>query len=471
MCNKLPNPVSSMSESLPRHSHKLLLQTHCPEMYHPNLQSLNPKFPYLHPHQPPSLLLNSTLFSLPLSNKPRNLRIIHCLFPTTTHLNADVSGDLRVIFAAGGTGGHIYPAVAIADELKTQNPKTQILFIGNPTGMESTAVPSAGYDFAAVASAPLARPLLSPHNLIIFPYRLIKSLIESWRQLRDFDPQVVVGTGGYVSFPICLAASLKGLKLVIQEQNSVPGIANWVLSFFADRIFVAYDSTIDCFPRKKCVVCGNPIRLSLQQYVSKAVARMNFFPGLGEMGNSEAKVVLVLGGSLGANAINISFLNLYYQMLMENMNLFIIWQTGVEAFNEMESLVKNHSRLILTPFLHSMDLAYAAADLIVSRAGAMTCYEILATGKPSILIPSPNVAEGHQFKNASLMADIAGSRVITEDELDSTTLGTAIEGILENESLMAEMSERALKAAKPNASAEIVEHILSLVKLSTAKER
>ncbi|XP_057480276.1 uncharacterized protein LOC130767435 isoform X2 [Actinidia eriantha] len=439
--------------------------------------SVTPYFrnPHHHHHHHHLSLPTSTLLSLP-PTKPRNLKITIC--QTTAKQNAETEskrgigggGDLRVMFAAGGTGGHIYPAVAIADELRVKNPNTQILFIGNPNGMEGAAVTSAGYDFAAVAASPLARPLLSPQNIFLFPYRLIKSLIESLRRLRDFDPQIVIGTGGYVSFPICFAAAIKGLKLVIQEQNSVPGIANWVLSLFADKVFVAFDATVECFPRKNCVVCGNPVRLSLKKSVSKVVARENFFPRSGaKMRDLEANVLLVLGGSLGANAINIALLNLYYLMLMEYKNLFIIWQTGLKAFDEMESLVKNHPRLILTPFLHSMDLAYAAADLIVSRAGAMTCYEILATGKPSILIPSPNVAEGHQFKNASLMADLAGSRVITEDELDSTTLGTAIEEILGNESLMAEMSEKALKATKPNASAAIVEHILSLVNFSAEK--
>ncbi|KAH7549363.1 hypothetical protein ACOSP7_025891 [Xanthoceras sorbifolium] len=375
-----------------------------------------------------------------------------------THLNE----TLRVAFGAGGTGGHIYPAVAIADELKIARPASQILFVGSPNSMESTAIPSAGFDFVSVPeTARLFRPFFSPRNLLL-PFHLVKSLIKCQSVLRSFDADVVVGTGGYVSFPVCLAAALRGIKVVIQEQNSVPGIANWVLSFFAHKVFVAFNSTVECFPRKdKCVVCGNPVRLSLRTFVSKEVARLNFFPRLGKA--EEVKLVLVLGGSLGANAVNIAMLNLYYQMLMENNKLFIIWQTGVEVFDEMESLVRNHPNLLLTPFLHSMDLAYAAADLIVSRAGAMTCYEILATGKPAILIPSPNVAEGHQFKNAFLMADVAGSRVITEDELDSTTLGDAMYEILGNEGLMAEMSERALKAAKPGASAEIAQHILSLV--------
>ncbi|XP_010663641.1 uncharacterized protein LOC100242239 [Vitis vinifera] len=428
--------------------------------------SISPKLPIFPKYSP--------LFPSPLSfpTKSRKLRIFCCLaldHQQNCSANVEPSADLRVVFASGGTGGHIYPAVAIADEIKIINPNAQILFLGTAHGMESTAVPSAGYDFDSIPAVRLARPIFSPQNILL-PYRLIKSMVQCYRRLRDFDPDIVVGTGGYVSFPVCLAAALKGLKLVIQEQNSVPGIANWVLSWFADQVFVAFNSSIDYFPKHKCIVSGNPVRLSVRRYVSKAAARLHFFPSYVNSGNLEAKVVLVLGGSLGANAINIAMLNLYYQMLLEHKNLFIIWQTGVEAFDEMESLVKNHPHLVLSPFLHNMDLAYAAADLVVSRAGAMTCTEILATGKPSILIPSPNVAEGHQFKNAILMADLAGSRVITEDELDSTTLRIAIEEILDDPSLMADMCERALKVAKPHASAEIAHHIISLVKMSRAKK-
>lgn len=401
----------------------------------------------------------------------RNLKIISCLSlnettqGTTNSSERDAASDtLRIAFAAGGTGGHIFPAIAIADELKTLHPNSEILFIGTPTGMESTAVPSVGYPFVAVPAAQLARPLFSPHNFFVLPYFLVKSLFKSSQTLKEFNPQIVVGTGGHVSFPICLAAALRGLHMVIQEQNSVPGIANRLLSLFAEKVFVAFNSSVDCFwQRYKCVVCGNPVRLSLNKHVSKADSRKHFFP---KVRKELGKVLLVLGGSLGANAINIALLNSYYQLLSDHEDLFIIWQTGVEAFDEMESLVKKYPRLILSPFLHTMDLAYAAADIIVSRAGAMTCYEILATGKPCILIPSPDVAEGHQLRNASLMADLAGSRVINEDELDSITLRHAIIEILENENLRAEMSQRALQAAKTNASTEIAQHILSLVNSS-----
>ncbi|QHO59690.1 hypothetical protein HN51_013865 [Arachis hypogaea] len=401
-----------------------------------------------------------------VSQHRRTLQVSRCL---SLNLAAE-DNNLRVVFAAGGTGSHVYPAVAIADELKLANPSTEFLFIGTPNSVESAAVPCAGYSFASVPSVRFSRPFIAPHNLFFFPYRLLRSLIHCFHRLRDFKPHIVVGTGGHVSFPVCIAAKLKGIKLVIHEQNSAPGLANSVLALFADAIFVAFNSTADSFPREKCVVCGNPVRLSLRNKVSKTAARSHFFPGYGKTSECKAKVLVVLGGSYGANAVNIAMLNLYYQMLRQNSCLYIIWQTGVESYDEMDSLVKNHPRLYMAPFMHCMDMAYAAADLIVSRAGAMTCYEILATGKPSILIPSPHLSEGNQFKNASLMADLAGVKVITEDELDSSTLAIAIEQILRDEKKMKDMSERALKAANDNASAEIAKHILALVNQSTKKE-
>ncbi|XP_021727523.1 uncharacterized protein LOC110694665 [Chenopodium quinoa] len=376
--------------------------------------------------------------------------------------------ELRVVFAAGGAGGQIFPAVAIADEIKIIKPDAKILFIGTDSGMECTAVPSSGYDFSAIPATPLLRPILSFKNLSI-PLKWVKSMIASWNIMKEFKPQIVVGTGGYVSFPICLIAAIKGLKMVIQEQSSVPGLANWFLSLVADLVFVAYNSSVDRFPadKKKVVVSGNPVRLLLKKNVSTAVARSYFFPRLANVSDSEVVVLLVLGGSFGANSMNIALFNIYFQMLEQRPNLHIIWETGVESFDEMESLVRNHPRLVLAPFLRSMDMAYTAANLVVSRAGALTCTELLVTGKPAILIPSPNDAEGHQFQNASLMADLAGSRILTEDELDSTTLRNAIKDIIDNDLLMAAMSDRALQAAKPNAGAEIAERVVALVELAS----
>ncbi|XP_026407906.1 uncharacterized protein LOC113303127 isoform X1 [Papaver somniferum] len=432
-----------------------------------NLQKNTSSSPSGYLYTAPSRDLKKIHRCLSISCKKDDKNLSSSTTTTTTITANNKTDQVRIMFTAGGTGGHIYPAVAIADDLKVINPNIQILFVGNHKGMESIAVPSTGYDFVSIPCFPIARPILfSPTNLL-FPYRLITSMVKSWKVLKTFDPQIIVGTGGYVSAPICLTAALfrRGLnKLVIQEQNSVPGLANWLLSFFADFIFVAFPSSVKYFPNKsRCIISGNPIRLSLRKYMSKAVARMHFFPRAAKTWDLESRIVLILGGSLGANAINIAVLNMYSRMLSEHKNRFIIWQTGVDSFNEMESLVKNHPRLVLTPFMHKMDLAYAAADLVISRAGAVTCSEIMATGKPSILIPSPYVAEGHQMKNAFIMEDIAGSKVITEDELDSTTLGIAIEEILGDEKQMADMCEKALKSGCPEASAEIAQHILSLI--------
>ncbi|KAL5721954.1 undecaprenyldiphospho-muramoylpentapeptide beta-Nacetylglucosaminyltransferase [Ranunculus cassubicifolius] len=401
---------------------------------------------------PPSLHIKSTL------NPTDQIQIN---FPAIPQIN-----NLRIVFSSGGTGGHIYPALSISDELKNINPNTEILFLGSKNGMEKTLISSQGYNFAEIEAFPLIRPLISLRNVLI-PFYLVKSMYNCWKLLRDFAPDIVVGTGGYVSFPVCFTAGmLRDVKMVIQEQNSVPGIANWALSYLADVIFVAFKESVKFFPKgKKCVVSGNPVRLSMRRYVSKAVARLNYFPNARKKSlNEELRIVLILGGSLGAQAINIALLHMYNQMFLEHENWYIIWQTGVKRFDEMDSLVKHHPRLVLTPFLHKVELAYAAADLVVSRAGAMTCSEILATGKPSILIPSPNVAEGHQMKNASVMSELAGSKVITEDELDSTTLKIAIEDILGNETQMADMSKKAMKVAQPEASLEIAQHIMSLAK-------
>ncbi|KAL1216843.1 hypothetical protein V5N11_025332 [Cardamine amara subsp. amara] len=382
--------------------------------------------------------------------------------------NNEQTSSLRVALSAGGTAGHISSALAIGDELKSADPLARILFIGSSNSMESATVPSAGFDFLAISTvgSSSSRPFLCLNSFLQFPLRLIKSTFESYKILREFNPQIVVGTGGHASFPVCFAAVILRTKLVIQEQDSIPGTTNWILSFFADTIFAPFNCTVTSLPKTvtaKCVVYGNPIRQVLRRYVSKGAARVSFF-GQWAGAVSEAKVVLLLGGSLGANAINIALLNCYSQLLSEHENWFFVWQTGVEAFDEMDSLVRSHPRLFLSPFLRSIGVAYAAADLVISRAGAMTCSEIMALGKPSILIPSPHSDEGDQVRNASLMADLVGSKLITEEELDSITLRAAMEEILGNEELMTEMSERAFKAAKPDAASDVAKHIISIVK-------
>ncbi|XP_020572812.1 uncharacterized protein LOC110019486 [Phalaenopsis equestris] len=379
-----------------------------------------------------------------------------------------VSSTIRFVFTGGGSGGHIYPAIAIADELRSLCPDAKFLFFGTSAGLESNIVPSAGFDFVDIPASRLTRPILSPHNLL-FPFHLIHAIAASWIFLRRFRPDVVIGTGGYVAAPVYLAAVLSGTKIAVQEQNAFPGIANKIASPFASKIFLAFNECLKHFPNKKCSVFGNPVRLSLRKYVSKAAATTHFFPDLEKLGEEKVQVLLVLGGSQGATPINVAVLNMYYDMLWRHKNRYIIWQTGKDGFKKMESLVKNHRRLLLTPFLQAMDLAYAAADLVVSRAGAMTCTEILTTGKPSILIPSPYVAEDHQTRNAYIMSDVAGSKILIEDELDSSSLATTIDAVLGDENLLEDMSEKALKSALPNATIDIAQSILSLLKISSQK--
>ncbi|GLJ07093.1 hypothetical protein SUGI_0057860 [Cryptomeria japonica] len=336
---------------------------------------------------------------------------------------------IRVVFGAGGTGGHVYPAIAIADEMKVIHPNVEIEFVGTSNRLEWKAVPAAGYSIRPIPAVALKRPILHPTNILL-PLKFLNCLWECWKLLGQLRPELVVGTGGYVAAPICLMAALRGIRIAIQEQNVSPGIANKLLGVFASVIFVAFPSSVDLFPKRKCVVSGNPIRPSLRRYVSRSVARSHFFPG--STGNSQAELLLILGGSLGANAINIAVLEMYCQMLSQHPNRYIIWQTGNDNFDEMDSLVKAHPRLLLTSYLNNMDFAYAAADLVVARAGAMTCSELLATGKPSILIPSAYVAEDHQMKNATFMYEVAGAKLLYEDELDSTTLANAINDILDS---------------------------------------
>ncbi|CAN8239692.1 unnamed protein product [Cochlearia groenlandica] len=386
---------------------------------------------------------------------------------TVSAAKSDETTALRVVISAGGTAGHISSALAIGDELKSADPSSKILFIGFPNSMESTTVPSAGFDFESISTvgSSSSRPFIYLTSFLNFPLRLIKSTIESCNLLREFKPKIVVGTGGHASFPVCFAAVILRTKLVIQEQDSIPGTTNWILSLFADTIFAPFNCTVANLPKRaaaKCVVYGNPIRQDLRRYASKGAARVSFF-GQWAGAVSDAKVVLLLGGSLGANAINIAMLNCYSRVLSENENWFFVWQTGVEAFDEMDSLVRSHPRLFLSPFLRTIGVAYAAADLVISRAGAMTCSEIMALGKPSILVPSPHSDEGDQVRGASLMADIVGSKVITEEELDSITLRAAMEEILGNAELRQEMSERALKGAKPDAASDVAKHIISIV--------
>ncbi len=357
----------------------------------------------------------------------------------------------KFIISGGGTGGHIYPAIAIADELKARFPEAEFLFVGAKDRMEMEKVPQAGYRIKGLWISGLQRALTLQN--LIFPLKLISSLTRANSILRDFKPNVAVGTGGYASAPLLRMASLKKIPCLIQEQNSHAGITNKWLSSRVQRICVAYPGMEKFFPSAKIKLTGNPVRQDLLDISSKREEAIDFF-GL----DKERKTVLVLGGSLGAKKIN----ELTEKSLpfFENSGLQLIWQCG----QYYEKIYKNkESRNIkVHAFLNRMDLAYAAADFIISRAGALSVSELCLVGKPVVFIPSPNVSEDHQTKNALSLSDRNAAIIIKESELDADFEAKFLE-LVSSGDMQQSLSSNIKKLAKPNATKDIVDEIEKLM--------
>ena len=357
----------------------------------------------------------------------------------------------RVLFACGGTGGHVYPAIAIADAVRQQAPHVAIAFAGTRERMEWEAVPKAGYPIHAVAAAGFPRQL-SP-KLLTFPFKVAKGLTDSLTLVRGFDPDVVVGTGGYVTGPVGLAATLLGRPLAIQEQNAYAGATNKLLAKRADKVFIAFDAAKDYFPAAKCVLTGNPVRDDLKE-VDVAAARAHFEVEDGQ------RVLLAMGGSLGAGPIN-DALRQHLDALLAADSLVVIWQTGRRYFDALRRQVADHPRLRLLQYLDRMDYAYAAADLAVCRAGAITCSELAVTGTPSVLVPSPNVTADHQTKNARALADAGAAVLLPEPRLAAEFLPT-VQGLMDDAERLAAMTQATRTIARPDAAAEIAKAVLAL---------
>ncbi len=353
----------------------------------------------------------------------------------------------KFIISGGGTGGHIYPAIAIADQLKSRFPDAEFLFVGAKNRMEMEKVPQAGYKIKGLWISGLQRSL-SLQNLA-FPLKLISSLMKSRQILKQFNPDVAIGTGGYASAPLLRMASLRKIPCLIQEQNSHAGITNKWLSSKVQKICVAYEGMEKFFPSEKIRFTGNPVRQDLLDISSKKEEAISFFNL-----KKEQKTVLVLGGSLGARRIN--------QLIEKSLpffaahNLQLIWQCGKfyeETYkNKATKIVQIHA------FLNRMDLAYAAADFIISRAGALSVSELCLVGKPVIFIPSPNVAEDHQTKNAMAISKKNAAILIKESELESS-FENEFSQLLASEDKQKTLSENIKKLAKPNATKDIVEEI------------
>ncbi|MCF2875340.1 MULTISPECIES: undecaprenyldiphospho-muramoylpentapeptide beta-N-acetylglucosaminyltransferase [unclassified Tenacibaculum] len=359
--------------------------------------------------------------------------------------------SINIIISGGGTGGHIYPAIAIANEIKVRYPGANILFVGAKDKMEMEKVPQAGYDIEGLWISGIQRKLTAKN--LLFPFKLLSSLWKAHRIIRKFKPDVAIGTGGFASGPTLMVANKKGIPTLIQEQNSYPGITNKLLSKKAGKICVAYENLERFFPEEKIIKTGNPVRQDLLFIHTKDEEGKEFF----EL-DSKKKTILVLGGSLGARKIN--------QLIEANLEFFkeqkvqLIWQCGklyfeeYQKYNELEN-VQVHQ------FLNRMDLAYAAADFIVSRAGASSVSELCIVGKPTIFIPSPNVAEDHQTKNAKSIADKHGAILVKEKELD--TFPIVLETLLKDEGKQQSLSENINELALPNATSDIVNEIEKLI--------
>ena len=360
----------------------------------------------------------------------------------------------KFIISGGGTGGHIYPAIAIANELRSQYPNAEFLFVGAKDRMEMEKVPKAGYKILGLWISGLQRKL-SLKN-ILFPFKLMSSLHRSYKIIRTFKPDVAIGTGGYASAPLLRAASNKGIPCLIQEQNSHAGITNKWLSKKVQCICVAYEGMNKFFPLKKIIVTGNPVRqdlLDIDSKKSEAIAYFNL--------NPNKKTVLILGGSLGAKRINeLIDSSISYFLTFD---LQVIWQSGSYYVEKYQN--KGNENVQVHAFINRMDLAYAAADFIISRAGALSVSELCLAGKPVIFIPSPNVTEDHQTKNALAISDQYAAILLRESELDEK-FETEFSKLFNSEEKQRTLSENIIKLGKPNATKDIVAEIKKLIKSS-----
>jgi len=360
--------------------------------------------------------------------------------------------QLKVIISGGGTGGHIYPAISIADEIKRRYPEAEILFVGAKDRMEMQKVPQAGYKIEGLWITGIERKL-SLKNLG-FPLKLISSLWKSRKIIKEFKPDVVIGTGGFASGPLLKLANSKNVPTLIQEQNSFPGITNRLLGKNANVICTAYDNLERFFPAEKIRKTGNPVRQDIIDISKKREEALSFFKL-----DKSRKTILVLGGSLGARRIN--QLMGAFRSIFEEKEIQLIWQTGSLYYDEYK---KYNSKWVQThSFLNRMDLAYAAADIIVSRAGAGSVSELCLVGKPVLFIPSPNVAEDHQAKNALAIARENAALVLKEENLAERFEDTILT-MLHSEKVRMELSVNIKKLALPHATAAIVDEMERIIK-------
>lgn len=360
----------------------------------------------------------------------------------------------RVIISGGGTGGHIYPAIAIANALKEINPSVSILFVGALGRMEMEKVPKAGYEIVGLPVAGLQRRL-TWKNLLV-PFKLISSLLKAKKIIKKFKPEVVIGVGGYASGPTLRQAESLGIPTLLQEQNSYAGLTNKMLAKKAAKICVAYNGMETYFPKDKILFTGNPVRKDIENVAEKREQALTHFHL-----DPSKKTILVIGGSLGARTINRA-IGAGLDKIVDN-GYQLIWQTGKFYKEECEVLATPYKGrgVYSSDFIYTMDLAYAAADVVISRAGALSVSELCLAEKASVLVPSPNVAEDHQTKNAMALVNEGAAILVKDDVAASELIKTSLK-LLGNPEQCQELSANIKKLAKPNAAKDIAAEVCKL---------
>lgn len=361
--------------------------------------------------------------------------------------------EKRVIISGGGTGGHIFPAISIANALKKLVPDIKILFVGAENRMEMQRVPEAGYEIVGLPVMGFDRKNLLKNVKVLF--NLLRSQIKARRIVRNFKPQIAVGVGGYASGPTLKVASMMGIPTLIQEQNSYAGVTNKLLAQSASKICVAYNGMERFFPKDKIIITGNPVRqnvLNSDKTKAEALKQFGFEEG--------KKTVLVIGGSLGARTLNNALMNNRERLLQSDIQF--IWQTGKIYYKEVSNAMQGVKSVCVKEFISDMGAAYKAADLVVSRAGASSISELQLLGKPVILVPSPNVAEDHQTKNAMALVEKDAAVCVRDSEVNDR-LFAEIENLVYNEHRLNKMSINIKAMANADSADRIAREILKII--------
>ncbi len=364
---------------------------------------------------------------------------------------------MKIIISGGGTGGHIFPAIAIADSIKQKNPKAEILFVGAEGKMEMERVPKAGYPIIGLPIVGFQRKLTLKN--LVFPFKLLQSMWKARQVVKDFQPDIVVGVGGYASGPILEAAMRQGVPGVVQEQNSYAGVTNKILAKKVKKICVAYDNMDKFFPNEKIILTGNPVRSDIGKVHeikrSDALAHFGF--------DVNKKTILVTGGSLGARTLNIALRGAAQLLASQANSIQILWQCGklyIDEYSQCETAKLPNVKIV--PFVDNMNYAYAMADVVISRAGALSISELCLVGKPAILLPSPNVAEDHQTQNALALVRKDAAILIRDTEANDKMVQTAVQ-LLSDTSRCNNLSRNILTLGKPNAATEIAAVIFKIL--------